>query len=53
MAAAVEAVKQNLLNDEELIQLQEAIARLEKAEQDLDSQLKAISKDLQWFEEKR
>lgn len=51
MAASVEAVKQNLLNDEELIQLQEEIARLEKAEKELDSQLTAISKDLQWFEE--
>lgn len=51
MAASVEAVKQNLLNDEELIQLQEEIARLKKAEKELDSQLKAISKDLQWFEE--
>ena len=51
MAASVEAVKQNLLNDEELILLQEEIARLEKAEKELDSQLKAISKDLQWFEE--
>lgn len=51
MAASVEAVKQNLLNDVELIQLQEEIARLEKAEKELDSQLKAISKDLQWFEE--
>ena len=50
MAASVEAVKQNLLNDEELIQLQEEIARLEKAEKELDSQLKAISKDLQWFD---
>lgn len=51
MAASVEAVKQNLLNDEELIQLQEEIARLEKAEKELDSQLQAISKELQWFEE--
>ena len=51
MAASVEAVKQNLLNDEELAQLQEEIARLEKAEKELDRQLKAISKDLQWFEE--
>lgn len=51
MAASVEAVKQNLLNDEELIQLQEEIARLEKAEKELDNQLQAISKDLQWFEE--
>lgn len=51
MAASVEAVKQNLLNDEELAQLQEEIDRLEKAEKELDSQLKAISKDLQWFEE--
>lgn len=51
MAASVEAVKQNLLNDEELAQLQEKIARLEKAEKELDSQLQAISKDLQWFEE--
>lgn len=51
MAASVEAVKQNLLNDEELILLQEEIARLEKAEKELDSQLQAISKDLQWFEE--
>lgn len=51
MAASVEAVKQNLLNDEELAQLQEEIDRLEKAEKKLDSQLKAISKDLQWFEE--
>lgn len=51
MAASVEAVRQNLLNDEELAQLQEKIARLEKAEKELDSQLKAISKDLQWFEE--
>lgn len=51
MAASVEAVKQNLLNDEELIQLQEEIARQEKAEKELDSQLKTISKDLQWFEE--
>lgn len=51
MAASVEAVKQNLLNDEELIQLQEKIARLEKAEKELDSQLQAISKNLQWFEE--
>lgn len=51
IAASVEAVKQNLLNDEELIQLQEEIARLEKAEKELDSQLQAISKDLQWFEE--
>ena len=51
MAASVEAVKQNLLNDEELVQLKEEIARLEKAEKELDSQLKAISKDLQWFEE--
>ena len=51
MSASVEAVKQNLLNDEELILLQEEIARLEKAEKELDSQLKAISKDLQWFEE--
>lgn len=51
MAASVEAVKQNLLNDEELAQLQEEIARLEKAEKELDSQLQAISKSLQWFEE--
>ena len=51
MAASVEAVKQNLLNDEELAQLKEGIARLEKAEKELDSQLQAISKDLQWFEE--
>lgn len=51
MAASVEAVKQNLLNDEELAHLKEEIARLEKAEKELDSQLKAISKDLQWFEE--
>ena len=51
MAASVEAVRQNLLNDEELVQLQEEIARLEKAEKELDSQLQAISKDLQWFEE--
>lgn len=51
MAASVEAVKQNLRNDEELVQLQEEIARLEKAEKELDSQLQAISKDLQWFEE--
>ena len=51
MAASVEAVKQNLLNEEELAQLQEEIARLEKAEKELDSQLQAISKDLQWFEE--
>ena len=51
MAASVEAVKQNLLNDEELAQLQEEIARLEKAEKELDSQLKAILEDLQWYEE--
>ena len=51
MAASVEAVKQNLLNDEELIQLQEEISHLEKAEKELDSQLQAISKDLQWYEE--
>lgn len=51
MAASVEAVKQNLLNDEELAQLKEEIARLEKAEKELDSQLQAISKGLQWFEE--
>lgn len=51
MAASVEVVKQNLLNDEELAQLKEEIARLEKAEKELDSQLQAISKDLQWFEE--
>ena len=51
MAASVEAVKQNLLNDEELAQLQEEISQLEKAEKELDSQLQAISKDLQWFEE--
>ena len=51
MTASVEAVKQNLLNDEELAQLQEEITRLEKAEKELDSQLKAISKDLQWYEE--
>ena len=51
MAASVEAVKQNLLNDEELIQLQEEITRLEKAEKELDSKLQAISKDLQWYEE--
>ena len=51
MAASVEAVKQNLLNDEELAQLKEEIARLEKAEKELDSQLQAISKDLQWYEE--
>lgn len=51
MAASVEAVKQNLLNDEELAQLQEKIILLEKAEKELDSQLQAISKDLQWYEE--
>ena len=51
MAASVEAVKQNLLNDEELAQLQEEIDRLEKAEKELDSQLQAISKELHWFEE--
>ena len=51
MAASVEAVKQSLLNDEELAQLKEEIDRLEKAEKELDSQLQAISKDLQWFEE--
>lgn len=51
MAASVEAVKQNLLNDEELAQLKKEIDRLEKAEKELDSQLQAISKDLQWFEE--
>ena len=52
MAASVEAVKQNLLNDEELAQLQEEITLLEKAEKELDSQLKAISENLQWYEEK-
>ena len=51
MAASVEAVKQNLLNDEELAQLQEEITLLEKAEKELDSQLKAISESLQWYEE--
>lgn len=51
MAASVEAVKQNLLNDEELAQLQEEITLLEKAEKKLDSQLKAISENLQWYEE--
>ena len=51
MAASVEAVKQNLLNDEELAQLQEEITLLKKAEKELDSQLQAISKDLQWYEE--
>lgn len=51
MAASVEAVKQNLLNDEELAQLQEEITLLEKAEKELDSQLKAISETLQWYEE--
>lgn len=51
MAASVEAIKQNLLNDEELAQLKEEIDRLEKAEKELDSQLQDISKDLQWFEE--
>ena len=51
MAASVEAVKQNLLNDEELAQLQEEIDRMEKAEKELNSQLQAISKGLQWFEE--
>ena len=51
MAASVEAVKQNLLNDEELTQLQEEITLLEKAEKELDSQLKAISGNLQWYEE--
>ncbi len=51
MEATVEAVKQNLLNDEELAQLQEEITLLEKAEKELDSQLKAISEDLQWYEE--
>lgn len=51
MVASVEAVKQNLLNDEELAQLQEEITLLEKAEKELDSQLKAISESLQWYEE--
>ena len=51
MAASVEAVKQNLLNDEELAQLQEEITLFEKAEKELDSQLKAISENLQWYEE--
>ena len=51
MTASVEAVKQNLLNDEELAQLQEEITLLEKAEKELDSQLKAISENLQWYEE--
>ena len=51
MAASVETVKQNLLNDEELAQLQEEITLLEKAEKELDSQLKAISESLQWYEE--
>lgn len=51
MAASVEAVKPNLLNDEELAQLQEKITLLEKAEKELDSQLKAISENLQWYEE--
>ena len=51
MAASVEAVKQNLLNDEELAQLQEKITLLEKAEKELDSQLKVISENLQWYEE--
>lgn len=51
MAASVEAVKQNLLNDEELAKLQEEIILLEKAEKELESQLKAISENLQWYEE--
>lgn len=51
MAASVEAVKQNLLNDEELAQLQEEITLLKKAEKELDSQLKVISENLQWYEE--
>lgn len=51
MAASVEAVKQNLLNDEELAQLQEEITLLENAEKELDSQLKAISENLLWYEE--
>ena len=51
MAASVEAVKQNLLNEEELTQLQEEISRLEKAEKELDTQLQAIIKELRWYEE--
>ena len=51
MAASVEAVKQNLLNEEELTLLQEEIARLEKAEKEIESQLQVLSKELQWYEE--
>ena len=51
LAASVEAVRQNLLNDEELAQLKEEIAQLEKAEKELDAQMQAISKNLQWYEE--
>ena len=51
MAATVEAVKQNLLGDEELALLKEEIARLEKAEKELDEQLQAIIKELRWYEE--
>ena len=51
MTASVEAVKQNLLNDEELIQLKEEIARMEKAEKELDDQLQALTKELQWYEQ--
>lgn len=51
MAASVEAVRQNLLSEEELANLQEEIARLENAEKELDAQLQAIGKELQWYEE--
>ena len=51
MAASVEAVKQNLLGDEELAQLKEEINRLEMAEKELDTQLQAIGKELQWYDE--
>ena len=51
MTASVEAVKQNLLSDNEVAQLKEEIARLEKAEKELEAQMQVLTKELQWYEE--
>lgn len=49
--ASVEAVKQNLLSDEDLTLLKEEIRQLENAEKEVRTILQQIEKQLQWYEE--
>lgn len=53
VSASVDAVKQNMLDEETLHNLEAEIKQLEQAEKALDVALKQIEKELQWFDKNK